>query len=359
MRASSRENLRRAVALLLPCVATVLAAVGLAWWWRAPLVAEATRSSAVERAVVPALAEWGTPDPRVVRGVFYGDSLTMSLSALARGKQGVGLPALVQQSLRAAGAPVDILTLTHAAFRPVQLAYLLDEVLAGRPRFAVIGINLRLLSPTWSPNPSFRFLPLSRKLSPSRQAALWPELREEGLGIFHPALYRLQEALALLYVMDGARLVGTEWLDARSHDVERALGLRRRGVRVAPLEDDAVAYASHPARHATARVLRRVHEELAAAGVWTLFYVSPVNPEALLTGGSPSPEELAARLDALRVAAGVAPEQWLDLHAELPASAFRDLLNHLRPSGLRTVAAKITHRLRPIVFGRAAPVQAR
>jgi len=367
MRLPSPTTLRRAAELVLPCLATVLAAATLTWWFRAPLFKEATRGSAVERAVVPALARWAVPaPPGRVRGVFFGDSLTMSLEAVARGRgrgqgqsqaQAAGLPLLVEQLLKASRAPVSLLGLTHAAFRPVQLAYVLDEVIAGRPRFAVVGINLRLLSPAWQPGPGLRFLPLSRKLSLSRQAALWPSLREEGLGLLDPQLYRAQDALSLLYVMDGVRLLGKEWIDARAHDLERTLGLRRRMLRAYPLEDDVKLYAPDPARHAMAEVMREVNDELAAAGVWTLFYVSPVNPHALDPAGSPSWEELAARIEELRVAIGASPAHWLDLHAALPASQFRDLHNHLEPSGLRTVAEQIASRLRPIVLGPGAAAE--
>lgn len=345
------SNLRRAAALLLPCIATVGAALALAWWFRAPLVEEATRNIVVERLLIPDLDRWvARPKPGAVRGVFFGDSLTMSLDSIAHGGPKGGVPVLVEEALRAAGTPVDILAFTHAAFRPVHLAYVLDEVLKGHPRFAVVELNLRLLAPTWKADAALRFLPLSRRLSLRRQLELSPILREEGLGTFHPNVYRLQEALSLLYVMDGARIVGHDWLDAQSARVERTLGLERNP-RPAQSGDDSAAYASSLADAPSAAILRVLDEELAAAGVWTLYYVSPLNPDGLKAAGVTDPDALSARVDALRAAAGVPTERWLDLHAGLPQSAFLDQMNHLRPSALRTVAARVQHKLRPVVLG--------
>lgn len=357
MSESPATHLRRALALLVPCVATVLAAVAVAWWYRAPLVEEATKANAVERLVVPDLQRWArTARPGVVRGVFFGDSLTMSLDSLAHGGGKGGVPVLIEEALRASGTAGDILELTHAAFRPVHLAYVLDEVLAGNPRFAVVEINLRLVAPTWTALPALRFLPLSRKLSTRRQLELAPFLREEGIGTFHPGVFRLQEALSLLYVMDGVRIAGHDWLGAQSSRVERTLGLERnaRSVQSLELNDDAAAYASHFAEGSSAAILRLLDRDLTAAGVWTLYYVSPLNPDALKAAGGADRDALAARIDGLRVAAGVPAERWLDLHDGMPASAFLDQMNHLRPSALRTVATRVLHRLRPIVAGRDA-----
>jgi hypothetical protein len=358
MTESAATHLRRALALLVPCVATVLTAVAIAWWYRAPLVEESTKANAVERLVVPDLQRWASPaSPGVVRGVFFGDSLTMSLDSLAHGGSKGGVPVLVEEALRAAGTPVDILALTHAAFRPVHLAYVLDEVLAGQPRFAVVELNLRLVAPTWDALPALRFLPLSRKLSTYRQIELAPYLREEGIGTFHPGVYRLQEALSLLYVMDGVRIAGHDWLGAESSRIERTLGLERnaRPVQSLELNDDAKAYASRFAEGSSAAILRLLERDLAAAGVWALYYVSPLNPDALRAAGVADPAALSARIEELRAAAGVPAERWLDLHDGMPASAFLDQMNHLRPSALRTVATRVLHRLRPVIAGVDAP----
>ena len=356
----SSSNLRRAAALVLPCLATVAMAVAIAWWFREPLVEEATRNNVIERILLPDLDRWvRKPEPGAVRGVFFGDSLTMSLDSIAHGGPKGGVPVMVEEALRAAGTPVDLLSLTHAAFRPVHLAYVLDEVLAGHPRFAVVEINLRLVAPTWKADVAFRFLPMSRRISLERQLALSPILREEGLGTFHPDVYRLQEALSLLYVMDGVRIAGHDWLDAQSARVERTLGLTRnaRPAQSGELNDDAAAYASSFADSPSAAVLHALDDELAAAGVWTLYYVSPLNPDALKAAGVADPDALAARVDGLRAASGIPAGRWLDLHGGFPASAFLDQMNHLRPSALRTVAAKVLHKLRPVLAGREQTAQ--
>ena len=348
-------NLRRTAEIALPCLATVLLALGVAWWFRAPLVEKATKANGVDRVVLPALEKWAAdPTPGTVRGVFFGDSLTMSLTSIGRGGSKDGVPVIVEKALRDAGTKIDLLALTHAAFRPLHLAYVLDDVLAGRPRFVVVELNLRLIAPTWDALPALRFLPLSRRLPLRRQLELAPFLREEGIGTLHPGVYRVQEALSLLYVMDGIRITGSDWMSAQSSRVEGAFGLARSDRQVQSLErnDDRAAYASRLADGPSAAILHMLDRELAAAGVWTLYYVSPVNPDALAAAGVTDTAALAARVDELRTAAGVPPERWLDLHALLPASAFLDRMNHLRPSALRTVATKVLHRLRPVVAGR-------
>ena len=69
---AATTHLRRALALLVPCLATVLAAVAVAWWYRAPLVEVSTKTSGVERLVVPEIRRWvGRIVPDAVRGVFF------------------------------------------------------------------------------------------------------------------------------------------------------------------------------------------------------------------------------------------------------------------------------------------------
>ena len=75
----------------------------------------------------------------------------------------------------------------------MHLAYVLDEVLAGHPRFAVVvEINLRLVAPTWKAETA-RFLPMSRRISSSGQIAP-VAVPSAGLGTFHPTCTRLREA---------------------------------------------------------------------------------------------------------------------------------------------------------------------
>jgi len=312
-------NLRRTAEIALPCLATVLVALGVAWWFRAPLVDKATMANKVDRVVLPALEKWATdPTPAAVRGVFFGDSLTMSLTSIGQGGSKHGVPVIVEKALRDAGTEIDLLALTHAAFRPLHLAYLLDDVLAGRPRFVVVELNLRLIRPTREAlSGALRFLPLSRRLPLRRQLEMAPFLREEGIGTLHPGVYRVQEALSLLYVMDGIRIAGNDWMSAQSSRVERAFGLARRDNWLPSLEgnDDRGASASRLADGPPALILQLLDRELAAAGVWTLYYVSPVNPDALAAAGVTDTAAFAARVEELRTAAGVPPERWLDLHA--------------------------------------------
>ena len=351
---SRAMNLRRALALLLPCLATVLAAVLALWCWRETLSAEAKRGTEVERLVQDARRWATTARPEGVRGVVFGDSLTMSLGLLEYGRNQPGVAALLRRALRAEGIPVDLLRLTHPSFRPVHFAYFLDDVLAGRPRFVVTDVNLRLIAPTWQPSPGMHFRQLSRGLSTARHLALWRSLRDDGLGPFDPTVYRLQDELSLLYATDGLRITMVDWLDAQAVRLERLLGLDRRRAPAQPAASDAAGYASDLAGSPSAAILARIDRELAAAGVWTLYYVSPLNPDVLGAPDMPSPDVLRDKIESLRAAIGVPRERWLDLHAALPASDFLDRENHLRPSGLQAVVARLLPRLRPTLAGDGA-----
>lgn len=342
-------DLRRGLTVALPCLAVVLVAAAIGWWCRAPLSAIATRNIALERLERDA-HRWATESrPGDVRGVVFGDSLMLSLGWLEYGRNQPGVGVLLRKALRADGVQLDLLILAHPSFRPVHLAYFLDEVLAGRPRFLVMDLNLRLLASTWTPEPGMRFEHLSRRLSPARQIALRPWLHGEGLGLFDPTVFRVQDALSLLYVTDGARIAVKDWLDARATGVEKRLGLTRDVAPARTDDEDLGLYWSDVAGSPSVTLLRELDRELAAAGVWTLYYVSPLNPDILAKPGMPSADEIARRIAGLRDALGLPEDRWLDLHAALPGADFLDRHNHLRPDGLRAVADRVLSRLRPVV----------
>jgi len=76
-----------------------------------------------------------------------------------------------------------------------------------------------------------------------------------------------------------------------------------------------------------------------------VFYVSPLNPRVLEAAGRDMARSLPARIDALRRAVGATRDEWLDLHALLPAAAFRDTHGHLYLAGCVRVANPLAERL--------------
>jgi hypothetical protein len=346
----SPAHRRRLLMIALPCLAIVVAAALTTWCFKEPLQQRATQNIALPRLEHDAHLWASDPaGPGNVRGVVFGDSLTLSLGWLEYGRGQPGVGVLLRKMLRADGVPVEILNLAHPSFRPLHLAYFLDEVLAGHPRFLVADLNLRLLAPTWQPEPGMRFEHLSRRLSFSRQLALWPWLRADSVGPFDPTLFKLQDAMSLLYASDGVRILGSDVLDAQAVRAAAMLGLGRNKPRKRGADYDRALYAADAASGPAVALLAELDRELAAAGVWTLYYVAPLNPDVLAEPGMPSATELQSTVARLQAAIGVPDARFLDLHAALPASDFLDRDNHLRPNGLRRVADRLLPHVEQIV----------
>ena len=345
----SPTSRRGLLLLLLPCLTVVLLAALATWRYQEPLRQLATKNLALPRLESEAHRWANEVGAATVRGVVFGDSLTLSLGWLEYGRGQPGVGVLLRKMLRAEGVPLELLNLAHPSFRPLHLAYFLDEVLAGRPRFLVADLNLRLLAPNWQPDPGMRFEHLSRRLSRARQLALWPWLRAEGVGMLDPALFRLQDAMSLLYVTDGVRILGGDVLDAQAVRVASALGLGGKKARPRAADYDLDLYTADVASSPSVALLAELDRELVAAGVWPLYYVSPLNPDVLGESGMPSAAELQTTVERVQAAIGVPSDRFVDLHAALPASDFLDRDNHLRPVGLRRVADRLLPLIDPIV----------
>jgi hypothetical protein len=335
----------RSLALVLPAVAVV----GLAVGWTA-LDATALRAGVretvwTEARLLPALRTWrARRRPQAIEPVaLFGDSVAgmPGFSPLAAG---------IQQALGEHGIHTDVLAVVHWAFRATQFYYLLDEVLAGRPQLVAVEVNPRAFSAAWARRADWRFAGLSRFLSLRRALRVRPALAADEVSLLDPLLYGLEDAVGALDLADGIRARAALALDSAGEAAGARLGLARSAAgdpRVAdarlPLDvPRALAwYGGEPAAQPTAGVLRAVVRELRAAGVTVVLYVTPVNVERLAALGLDEVVALPRKLEALRVAVGAAPEEWLDLHASAAEGEFADATEHLTAPATARVAGRV------------------
>lgn len=358
MSVMKHDVLRSVCALVLPALLVVGLVVAWAWRVRGDLAALGRGYSVVDLQVLPELRGWRERPaaPGVVKGAFFGDSVVW----------GSGMPALLAADLEGRGVHVDVAGVAHVALRPMHFYYLLDQVLAGRPRFVVAEVNLPAFSSQWADAPAVRLRHLSREMSIRRAWRVRVALRDEQIGLLDPFLYRMENAVGLLYVPDGARERGQMLVDDVTGLVARRFGipLARRnpstfGLGALDVGTARGLYGIDPATHRTALVLRELLRGLREAGVGALLYVTPVNVGRLAELSLEGELSLDAKIGALRVAVGASEEEWLDLHDALPTQAIRDAVGHLNPQGAGVVVAalgdKLAKRLPAVMGGGRRP----
>ena len=329
---------RRIATFALPCALTVGVVGGGAWALRDSLRLAPQFQSGVE-ALVSDLDRWRVGPPGGERAVIFGDSLTAC-------GDGVTVGSALAARMNARGRPIDVGRAAFMGFRPVQYQYLLDDVLAGAPRLAIIQVNPALLDP--GPPPPLRratFLALSRKLSLARALRLRSTLTDEGLTLFDPFIYRVEAWLDLLYVVDGVQDRWQTAVNGASRRVSQLLDPRTpredvRGWTRLVSEYRRERHSGRPEREAeVVALLGDTRRELRGAGARVVFYVGPIPPPD--GQWRPAAEQrLAVQLDDLRQAVGAAHGEWLDLHA-LAVPRFHDVGGHLFPDGCDRVAAAL------------------
>lgn len=336
--------------------AVVLVGLGMLWVARDTLGARGQRYLLIERQVIPRIAAWSevVEPPARRKAVLWGDSVVSWA--------GVDLGTSIAAELRERGVDTDLLTVAHPAFRAIHFYYLLDDVLAARPRIGVVQVNPAAFSPGWTAQ-SDRYRNLSRKLGPGRVPAVHDALAAEGVTLLDPFLYRLEDRLGLLYVVEGLRAWWFDELtrlgDALNAALPIASGPTVGRVLARMSRSDAFTvrarYGGDLAADPQAGVLREMLRRLRAADVTPLLYVTPVNVERLAALGVRDALDLERGIERLRQAVGATPDEWLDLHALLPATDFHDATEHLHPDASRRVAAAVADAVARVDAGRRAP----
>ncbi|HZR82498.1 MAG TPA: hypothetical protein VFD92_15495 [Candidatus Binatia bacterium] len=357
-RRRARSIRRRAlVALALPALGVVALTIAALRLWSDELVDRLPIGRDAERFLVPLKdrqarvaaggADAAGPAARPVV-VLFGDSVIQSAA-----------PRL-EEALAARGAPAEVVPVTGALLRPIHDVFLLDEALAAEPELVAIEVNLVWLNPPRGIVPQAWRERLSRYLSAARMPRILDALAVEQASLADPFLFRLEDALGILYAPPGARLAAADAAAAASLAAERALGIARRRAAAEPSDVAWVgeAYARDFAATTNVSLLRELRRGLAEARVRALFFVAPVNEGELARRGMPVPEDLAQRIDRLRVAAGIPSDDWLDFHAAVRPEDFRDVLGHVVESGrvrlMDDLAAAAAPRLGPLSPGGAS-----
>jgi hypothetical protein len=311
---------------------------------RAVLVRLGRGFSGLEGQLLPAVRAWRERSypPGTRRGVVFGDSVV--------DWAGVRLGDLTAAEMASRKLDTEFLTVSHPWLRPVQFYYLLDEVLAGRPDVAVVEVDLRAFWRGWVDVPVLRAKSLSRLMSFRRAWRIRETLAAEGLGLVDPVLFRMEERLGVLYLVDGVRARGRSALDSLGTQVNATLRLPPPP----PLRPGSLDAATarqwldnELAGHRSAVVLRELLRGLREAGVVTVFFVAPTDVERMRALGVLDDPALSARIEALRGAVGATPEEWRDLHALVPSAELRDSNMHLLVPGAERVAEAVALALVP------------
>ncbi|MBM4244307.1 MAG: hypothetical protein FJ148_10895 [Deltaproteobacteria bacterium] len=337
--------MRRAwLALAVPFVAVVAAALALLWTYREPLARIGAGRGAVERGTLRRIERWRRKPVMLPRMVLLGDSLNVCATPPAPPMTTVahGVRTVVNR-----GRPrYDVVDLTQPGLLPLYYYALLDDALETPVSLVVLELNLRTFLDSQVRAGEARLPGLARNLDFVDALRVHEALEREGMSAFDPPIMRLKEQLGLLYVLEGARQGALDLLDAGAAWATAALGVPRRAyppfgeVTRRMLLSYMVDYASHP----NATVIREAVRELHAARVPVIVYVSPIDVERLRGTGDFDPEELARRLEELRVSIGLTSVEWLDLHATLPSERFRDYQNHLKFEGCAEVGRPLAER---------------
>ena len=291
------------------------------------------------------------PVPGERRGAVFGDSV------FAGNEFTPGFTATLVETLKESGRPVRVLDAAYPGLSAFQFYYAADRVLAVRPQFAVVEVNLRTFAPDWQQNPALQFRELAAGLSLRRALRMREALATQTLSPLAPVAYRLLETTDSLFLFDALRRFGTDSLAAVGTKVNDILGLATRSRADQDEEarrrawNDLLLNREHTrqwyGRDFTATpaavVLRALADELRAAGVVTVFVVTPLDRERLRQWTSL--RTLDSRIDALRQVLGAEPEDWVQptgFHHE----DFIDGI-HVNADGVKRVASDVGLRLRP------------
>jgi hypothetical protein len=344
---SSETGARPLLELAVPCAAVVLSFVALAWVWRATLAANVDPLK-VQVMVLQKLDGWRAQPPEQHRRdiVVLGDSLVSC--------PGLPVSAALETALAARDVESHVVQIAQRAFRALHFYSLADDVLAGEPWITVLAIDMRSFSSSFVFSHAMEFPAVTRRLSIRRSLAVADVLHEEGLTLLDPLIFRAEDAFGMLDVTAGVRAWAGGVFERDGDAIGDSLGIPgspfagrvvRYFYRFGTADEARADYLVDQAGSSGARVLRDLVAEFRRAGRPLVLYVSPVDTERLAALGVSDEIGLAARVRALRAAIGATRDQWLDLHAALPASDFRDRFNHLHDEGCAKVADAIAHRL--------------
>lgn len=347
---SSSETARAWLALVLPCIAVVLASCWAIYSYREELAPLGKGDTLVEDGVLRHLDTWSKARTVLTPVITFGDSLGMCANPSGKGMQTVWW--WMARSLSTSGTPSRVFEMGQPGLRPLHFFAVLDDVLAKPVGLVVIEVNLRAFTDPKVVPGAERMPQLARKLDLRSALRVQPALQLDGLSLLDPFIAQLKDQLGLLYVFEGLRQLFLDGLDDLGHAANAVLGLHVQSSRLHFANADrlratyVVDYANHP----EASALRAMVEDLHAANVPFFLYVAPIDFTRYAATGQYDRAAMEQRLDELRVALGASGAEWLDLHDALHDSTmFRDQQNHLKTAACpivgRMLAQRAHHRL--------------
>lgn len=333
---------------VLSCLLMVGGGLGWVWTQRSSLAWQALGNQSMIRhgVVTERINEWIRQRQRGgLGGVVFGDSV------LARPPQKPIFTPTVGAALATAGINADVLDLTYLGLDAFQFYYTLRPALAGRPRFAIVEINLRTFAADWMAAGGLHNLHLSAGLSMRQALRAHEALATKGLSLLAPLAYRLERATGMLFLFDGLRLRYRRALEGIGTQVNTLLGLhalsrREEFTRFLPRLDARVVQAWYGLNFestASAEVLCALRDELLIAGVMVQFVVAPINITAVGALGIDT-EDLARRIARLREAIGAQPDEWIEVSDLFSPGDFMDAV-HLKVDGVERLASVVGNQL--------------
>jgi hypothetical protein len=337
-------GIARSVALIAAGMGLVVAAVlGWAWrervWLQGPVVASATR---IEDGLLRGIDRWQARARRkaVPAGLLLGNSLI-------RCGKSPSIGTVTEQQLGWRGHRHAIQDVWAGAFGPLQYYYVLDALLAAAPRLAIVEVDFARAGFS-DVAPHLRYVSLSRLLTIRRALRVREALAADGLTLVDPLIFRLEARFGVLHLVPGVQHHWRAFLDDAGIRLDAALGLETARAPALPrpwVTAARVREVFGAPTDVSTGVLRAIAQELHGAGVMVLFYVAPVDVELLRKLGVWNELGLPDRIASMREQIGLVPDEWLDLHAAIPAEQFRDWMGHLTPTGCARVGRSIAEAL--------------
>lgn len=345
----------KALSLALSCLTALIVIFAWVFSERAELNRLGSLGSTVESQLLPRLARWREErEPGVEKIALFGDSVL-------RCGSGGDLADLLAAQLQERGVTGDVAEVGHPGFRATHFLYLLNRVLAGRPRFVVVEVNPRAFSDAFTIGISGDQNLLARELPISWAIQLSPALQHEGVSMLDPLIYRGLDGVGMLHVPNGLRELGQSWLADAGSATESFLGLRHQSFRtpfrpLVELEGEGktfrvrlsrngarVNYGGDWALYPATSVMRFLRQTLRANDIPVLFYLTPLNVDRIDALGLTHELAIDEKVEALRTAIGASKGEWLDLHELVRDERFRDHSEHLNHDGCLQVARAIAN----------------
>lgn len=327
----------------------------IVWSNRAKLIASAPTNSTFPYSIVTERTrawEEGRTANNAIAGVVFGDSVLKEHFTSA-----------VAKTLASQRSEALLLDLTHEGFSAFQFYYVAPAIIATRPQFAIVEVNLRTFAPDWYGNVGLRTPQLTAQLPIGKAFRVRAALATQALGPFAPWIYFAQQLSGTLFLSDGIRqqindvtqLLGTRINTVARSEVRSTQEQFRHRLLPISLTPEIARewYDREFVTSPTAEMMVALIDELRNAGILTLIVLAPMQAMSLADLGLDF-DMLWQRIERLRVYLGVDQEQWIHASDWVQRSDFVDAM-HLHPKAVERLADVTAEHLLSSRRGEAPP----